>query len=308
MPRVSVVIVTANRYEDLKNCLESLKKQSFKDFEIVVVCKKLNDEMREIQRKYEGKFVEQTGIGMSNARNDGIRLSKSQIVTFIDDDAVADANWLEEILKTFEWDTSIGGVGGKVYTPRLEEHALRVARSWKLPKLLIRKYRQIIAEYLIEKMSGNVRNVGSMREAKVIIGTNMSFRRKVLEEVHGFDENFYGISYYEEGDLCYRIRKLGYRLIWNPDVVVLHNTQPRVTASKDLFQYVDNQVYFIVKNQVLQGSLDWLRYFLSLIGWAFGQPGSAAYKLSAFRYCVKGLFMGRARGLKSRRLRSFDSM
>lgn len=77
-PKISVVIVTKNRANKLKNCLDSLTKQSYKNFEVLVVDGHSTDNTKEIAEKYASllhiKFFLQSGKGHSNACNDGIKI------------------------------------------------------------------------------------------------------------------------------------------------------------------------------------------------------------------------------------------
>jgi len=107
-PKVSVVIPTYNRVEDLKKCLDSLREQSLKkgEFEIIIVDDGSTDGTAEFGRSLFEKNSEhihycyQKNKGPASARNLGVRHAKGEIIAFLDDDCRAKKVWLEE-LKAF---------------------------------------------------------------------------------------------------------------------------------------------------------------------------------------------------------------
>jgi len=117
-PFISVVVCTYNRRTHLERCLKSLKDQEYKNFEIIVVNGPSNDGTDAVLRDYPKIYViSQNELnGLSNARNLGIMASKGEIIAFIDDDAVADKNWLDSLVSGYS-DITVGGVGGLVYGP-----------------------------------------------------------------------------------------------------------------------------------------------------------------------------------------------
>lgn len=292
---VSVIVCTVNRYNQLKKCLRSLNNQSFGNFEVIVVCKEMVESLKKIQEQCGGKFVKQNRTGMCNARNFGIRRSNGEIVAFIDDDAVANERWLEKIVKTFEKDPRIAGVGGKVYSP-LTEKQHRV--SLVLPKTVFRK---IIWDYLRHKLTGDFDEGRKIREVKAFWGCNMAFRKEILEKVGGFDENFYGISAAEEYDVCFRVRKLGYKLVCNPQIKVDHFGESRLRVPRDFYCFTDNYMYHIVKNEVLKFPLDYLIDLLRLtILTIIYDAQNPTDRFLAFLNILLGAIAGYKRGIAAR--------
>jgi glucosyl-dolichyl phosphate glucuronosyltransferase len=109
-PIVSVVICTFNRAELLKNAIESILDQSLpkKDYEIIIVDNNSHDEtldlLREIQYRIsepEIKIVTEAKQGLGFARNTGVKNAHGKYVAFMDDDAIADREWLETAVHLF---------------------------------------------------------------------------------------------------------------------------------------------------------------------------------------------------------------
>jgi glycosyltransferase involved in cell wall biosynthesis len=115
---VSVVIATRNRAESLKDTLASLTRQSRKPDEVVVVDNASSDHTRDVALKFVDslnlKYVYEAKRGIPYARNAGIQNAGGDIIAFVDDDCVADENWLKNLEIPFVKDPHIGVVGGEI--------------------------------------------------------------------------------------------------------------------------------------------------------------------------------------------------
>ena len=115
---VSVVIATRNRAESLRDTLDSLTRQSRKPDEVVVVDNASSDHTKDIALKFVDslnlKYVYEAKRGIPYARNAGIQNAGGDIIAFIDDDCIADENWLKNLEIPFVKDPHIGVVGGEI--------------------------------------------------------------------------------------------------------------------------------------------------------------------------------------------------
>ena len=112
---VSVIIITANRKNDLAECLDSLVLQTRKPDEVIIIDNGQWELVEDILPVYQNSlniryFGESDGIPM--ARNAGLKCANGDILVFIDDDCIADNEWLEELIDPFLEDSTIGIVGG----------------------------------------------------------------------------------------------------------------------------------------------------------------------------------------------------
>jgi GT2 family glycosyltransferase len=157
------------------------------------------------------RIVVSDHIGLSDARNAGIKNSKSEIVAFIDDDAMADEQWLERLLASYE-DPAVVGVGGRI-NPRWEGR-----RPIWFPEEL---------DWIV-----GCSYKGQPLERRVIrnpIGCNMSFRRSVFEKVGYFrsDIGRFGKSLLcdEETEFSVRVLKgiANSKIFYEPSAMVHHN-------------------------------------------------------------------------------------
>ncbi len=99
MPNVSVVILNFNGKKHLEECLKSLKKQSYKDFEAIVSDNKSTDGSQEMVKKQFPKvklLANDRNYGVSEGYNKGIAISKGRYVATLANDMVLDRNWIKE--------------------------------------------------------------------------------------------------------------------------------------------------------------------------------------------------------------------
>lgn len=255
-PLVSVVICTYNRSSYLDKCITSLLDQSYSNVEIVVVNGPSTDDTEEILDKYKTiKIVNQIRLeGLSAARNLGIKGSHGEIVAFIDDDAVADKDWLKLLIERYKT-KDVGGVGGLVYGPN-KSHV-------QFNNGIINKYGKPTP----------IRNTDMMlnphNEFPILMGTNCSFKKGILCEVGGFDPYFR--YYHDESDLCVRIVKKGYRIIYNHDAFVIHEMAEGhnrlSTYDLNWYEIMKNVIYFILKNFKYEINSYTIRPIIALFPW-----------------------------------------
>lgn len=185
-----------------------MKKQDFKDFEIIVVSNS------DFSDKLEGvKFLQTKNKNLAEQRNLGAKRAKGNIVAFIDDDAMASKNWLENLARHYE-DEEVMCTGGKI----IPKFASNVPE--KLKKLDKHIFYGLIGATFIEWEQA--------REIKspLIWGCNMSFRKNVFEKVSYFPPELGRkegkLLSEEERYLQLKILEEGYKIIYDPDAVVEH--------------------------------------------------------------------------------------
>ncbi|MCX7919874.1 MAG: glycosyltransferase [bacterium] len=244
---ISVLIPTYNRCESLKQCFDSLVAQMYKDFEVVIVDGGSKDGTLELIEQYRHTLNIQlttSKLGLVPTMNIAWRTAKGEIVVRTDDDVVVSPQWLAEIVRTFQISEKIGGVTGPTLIPqeRLEYRDLlyfnQRFREGKNPiwKLIGKFYYDYILEkqpYAVGKVfrSGafsigpnypECTTIPDIIEVDYLEACNMSLKRKLLAQIGGFDEGYKEVAEWHEPDACYKIKKLGYRMMFNPKAVVKH--------------------------------------------------------------------------------------
>lgn len=114
----SVVIVTKDRPDNLRNLLQSLVRQTLIPDEIVIVDNNSSKSYEPVFQEFKDRLPLHTVVemtpGIPAARNRGIHEAKGEIILFTDDDCVADERWVEETIKPFYKNPHIGIVGGEI--------------------------------------------------------------------------------------------------------------------------------------------------------------------------------------------------
>src|SRR5512135_2442691 len=114
---ISVIISNYNRADLLRSCLDSLRAQAYREFEVIVVDNGSTDGSAEmVEREFPEATVRrlEKNTGFSAAVNEGIRLAKGELVALLNNDAVADPDWLLELHSAAEAHREAGSFASKM--------------------------------------------------------------------------------------------------------------------------------------------------------------------------------------------------
>lgn len=228
--KASVIVCTHNRGTLIEKTLESVVEQDFPSagFEILVVDNASSDAtpavLRTISARHEGRIrvVREPVLGLSRARNRGIRESRGDVIAFTDDDAQVTPRWLGALVEACQR-PGVVCAGGPVHAT-LED---------PLPTWLTPHFAQYLS--LFDKGPDEV----ELSYHEYPRGLNIAFPRRSFREVGLFSPAFgrkgQSLLSNEELELCYRLERLGGRILYIPGAVVYHMIDPaRVTV--DWFQ------------------------------------------------------------------------
>ncbi|MDP3093540.1 MAG: glycosyltransferase family 2 protein [bacterium] len=242
-PKLSIIVCTFNRAENLKECLESLTKQTFADFEVIIVDAGSTDKTPEIIddycQKLRVKKVSDNGKELAKARDLGWRTSQGELVSWIDDDVVVCENWAQSIVKTLDGNPGIAGVSGPTI---VKENLLKNRDVFFFygKKGLVGLLGKFWNYFFLERKMyepGKLLKSGAwspganfsqsleikgLKEVDYLEACNMTLRRNLVEKAGGFDLGFQGTAEWCEIDLAQKIKKLGNKLVFNANVRVDH--------------------------------------------------------------------------------------
>ncbi|KKP29990.1 MAG: Glycosyl transferase [Parcubacteria group bacterium GW2011_GWA2_31_28] len=243
---ISIFIPTGNRAKSLKKVLESLNKQAYKKFEILIVDYKSTDEtprvINNFKDKLQIKFIRQEKKGLVGAANLALQKTKGEFFIRTDDDVVMKPYWLKAIYETFKKDKKIGGVTGPTVVPKeylMNRDLFSFENKFKTGNLFWKIVGFIYINYFMEGRPYRVSHwfdsgafsLGSnyesalkepVQEINNLEACNWSVRTKLLKQIRGFDCSYGGLGEYHEADAAFRIKKLGYKLIFNPKIFLNH--------------------------------------------------------------------------------------
>ncbi|MDB9525373.1 glycosyltransferase family 2 protein [Oscillatoria sp. CS-180] len=250
---VSIIIVNYNGCHVIVDCLHSIFAYiESPNIEVIVVDNASQDGSPElIADKFpQVKLLRQTqNWGFGTANNIGVRHAAGDSLFLLNSDTVLTDNILPALIAKLESAPDIGMVG-----PRLINQdgsfQLSIAHEiglWGEFKTLqqVRQYRNP------RNRPALAQQYGSDRYVDIIVGAAMLMRRSLFETVGGFDEAFF--MYFEESDLCQRVRELGYQLLYTPEVSLVHLGGYSVAqaATKMAETYRHSQRYYYQKHRPL---------------------------------------------------------
>lgn len=213
---VSVIVCTYSltRYHDLSNTVHSVLSQTYPDIEPIVVVDH-NEELASLLRQSlngQVRVIENCGDkGLSGARNSGIAAATGEFLAFIDDDAIADANWIQSLVQYYDHD-EIAATGGYI-EPAWEGGAK--------PSWMPAEFNWVVGC----SYTGLPTDVAPVRN---VIGCNMSFRTSIFDDFEGFSSSIGRLGSKplgcEETELCIRIRKRwpNHKVLYIPSARVRH--------------------------------------------------------------------------------------
>ncbi len=274
---VSVVILTYNRCEDLRRCLNSLMKQSYKNFEILVIDNGSTDCSPDVLKSYAVRVIINLTKKLSYLFNLAWKNTTGDYIVYIADDVELHHDWLKYALETFREYSEIGAVGGPIISKcKQEMHLLyEEAKQSKLLSFLAHVYERIVMEgKLLEPgilAESGAYSMGASLEPSLklrspifvdlLTTSAMVVKRQVFQKIGGFDENFY--FNHADGDLFVRMKKAGYRLMFNPKVIASHYV--RLGPSRDPYYIARDTGYFLAKNIRPKTLHRWLGFILNVI-------------------------------------------
>ena len=199
LPFVSVIVCSYNGAKTLAQCLESLGKLDYPNFEVILVDDGSTDDTREIAARFpEVRYFHQTNHGLSHARNHGAAVAKGEIFAYTDSDCMADPDWLYYLLSTL-LSGDYAGVGGPNVSPP--------AQNW-------------VQACVAAAPGGPSHVLLTDTVAEHIPGCNMAWYRWAFESIGGFDPEYHKAG--DDVDFCWRVQQAGHEIAFSPTALVWH--------------------------------------------------------------------------------------
>ena len=241
---ISVIIPNWNGKKFLKTCLDSLRKQTYQDIEIILVDNGSKDgsvlftkenfpEVRILQ--FEENF------GFSAAVNKGIRASKGEYISLLNNDTEVDPHWLQELKKGLDENPKVGFCASKIFfydqRKRINSVGLRMGvddSAWDIGFDALDKEQYDEKQFIF----------GACAAAAI-------YRRSLFQDVGFFDEDFF--IYVEDVDLSFRAQLRGYKCLYVPSAIVYHRWSATAQQNKNIsgFYIERNLLFNLMKNMPL---------------------------------------------------------
>lgn len=248
-PEISVVIPNWNGIDSIGVCLDSLLAQTLKPHVIVVENGSIDGSLEYIKGRYPSVelVIHEKNLGFAGGVNGGIRRSierNDDYVALFNNDAIADKDWLKELVSTLEQDKRVGaatcklmGIDGKHLDSTGDIYSI-----WGLP------FPRGRGESVTNKYD-------ELRDIFGASGGASIYRISMLREIGLFDEDFF--AYYEDVDISFRAQLYGWKIRYTPTALAYHQISATSSKIKDFttYQTIKNLPFILWKN--VPGTLFW---------------------------------------------------
>lgn len=277
LPLVSIIVVTFNSQKYIKDCLGAVMKTNYPSLEIIVVDNNSQDKTREI---VEGEFSKvkliKSGLnlGYAGGNNLGVSKAKGDYIAILNPDTQVLRDWLKPLVEAIK-PSNIAACQPKIML--LQEKNL-INLTGKTTHFLGFDWP---TDY--QKKDYKI----SQKEITSFSGSAFLVKKEIFRKLGGFDEDFF--MYYEDGDLSWRLRLAGYKILLVPESVVYHEYKYQ---PKEEYQRVRKKFYFLERNRLLMilKNYSWRTLILLLPAICFMEKGMNFY------FLTKGWFWEKWRG------------
>jgi GT2 family glycosyltransferase len=260
---VSVVVVNWNRRELLRSCLQSLASQTHPSFEVIVIDNGSDDQSSELVKTLEPVYPVPLRLisnpnnrGFCAANNQGFAASQAELVALLNNDAEADPHWLDALESVIRSNDDVGMAASKILV-------------WEDPARIDKVGHLIYPDGQNRGRGTGQLDQGQFDRVEETLwpdGCAAMYRRAMLDEIGGFDEEFF--AYADDAELGLRGRIAGWTCLFAPGAVVRHHRGATLGlgSARRLTLIERNRVLLAVK--LFPWNLLWLNgvYYATRIG------------------------------------------
>ena len=270
--KVSVVIPSYNGKNLLKACLDSIYRQTFKEYEVILVDNGSTDNSCNIVIEEHGfvKIIKlNENYGFSRAVNEGIKAAKGEFIVLLNNDIEAEEDWLQNLVSCIEKNSKIFSCCSKMIRYNDRDIIDDAGDEYLIPGWAYKRgdglpiYRYSVCEEVFSSCAGAA-----------------IYRKELLDEIGYFDESFF--AYMEDVDISFRAKIHGYKNIYCSGAVIYHIGSATSGSKYNPFKVklsARNNIYLIYKNMpILQIILNFPFLLLGFVikylffrGLGFGQ-------------------------------------
>lgn len=233
-PKVSIIIVNFNGGKVFENCLTSLKKLSYKNYELIIVDNGSSDGTENY-----ATIGFKKNLGFVGGNNEGVKRATGKYILLLNNDTLVKPDLLHKLVKKMESNPSVGVLQPKIYLMDKKGY-LDNAGSF------LTKIGFLDHWGFNQKDSTQYNMETEIFSAK---GACMMIRKEIIEKIGLFDDDYF--AYFEESDFCWRVWILGYKIIFYPKTSIQHKvgfTTKREDVTYLNYLYYRNRISSIIKN------------------------------------------------------------
>lgn len=214
MEKISVIIINWNVGESFARCIKSVLDTKYPNLELILIDNNSNKPPK-IPKDPRVTYIQnESNLGFPAAVNQGLKLFVGDYVLLLNPDTRIQNDFFTKAIESIQFNKKIGIMGPKFVDP----DGTTQGSVYREPSII-----RTIQEYwfgktnLTEKYTLNTNN---LTEVDVVIGACMFMSKKIVKKVGLFTDKVF--IFYEDFDYCRRIRKAGYKVIFNPNITIIH--------------------------------------------------------------------------------------
>ncbi len=244
----SAIVVSYNSERFIRQCLDAVLASDYPVSEVVVVDNASQDETCSVVESIcDARLIRNAeNLGFAGGCNVGLSHVTGQVVAFVNPDVIVQPSWIGQMAKVMAEEPSVAIAGGKLLYP--DQRTIQHAGGFL-------HYPLALADHYGYGQPDDGK-WDQQRDVEYVTGAAVAARREALEDLGGFDEEFFP-AYFEETDLCWRARQAGQRVVYVPSAVGIHYES--TTTGKDSYIYYYyyhlNRLRFVLKNYELDQAL-----------------------------------------------------
>lgn len=254
--KISVVIPTKNRAQEVIRCIESISIQTMLPDEIVIVDSSDTEGLKSKLNAFNDlniKYIH-SKPGLTLQKNIGIKVSSGDIIIFSDDDMILDKKYINEIMYVFNNNSEkkVGGVTGNMISVGMKNNSIK--KFYNFVNQIIRTiffiYRYGNGKFQPSGIPTMIRSgsIDKITNVEYLSGGSMAFRREVISEFM-FDENLPLYFWGEDDDIAYRVSRK-YQNIYTPFAKLICDNPPSFegNAYVEMKNVIESHYYLFKKN------------------------------------------------------------
>jgi len=275
-PLLSVIIPNWNGKKFLVECIDSLREQTFRDFETILVDNGSTDGSAELVKERYGGFLRiirnSKNLGFTGGNNIGIQAAKGEFIVLLNNDTWTEPTWLEELVKAIGPDPQVGMWASKVYSYFRRNQIEAVG--------------ELIYRDGLNRARGQYEHDRGQYEAVEEIffppGCGGMYRKRVFDEVGLFDEDFF--AYGDDAEIGIRARLAGWRCFYVPKAILYHKNSGSTAPYSPLKAFYVERNRFWITIKYFPLPLLFLSLFFTIYRFGFQAYGALTHQGAAGRF------------------------
>lgn len=223
---LSIIIVSWNTEKLVKDCLESIKKNTNNiSYEIFVVDNNSSDNtvnMIETEFSDVKLIANKSNNGFAKANNQAIKISSGKYIILLNPDTIVKENSLNTMVNYLEKNSDVGIVGCKLLNidGTLQESCRRFPDIETYTNILLKVHSLFPNKNCFKRYFMKDMDYEKINEVDQVMGAALMYRKEVLGEKSFLDEDYW--IWFEEVDFCYNVKKRGYKIVYIPTAQIIH--------------------------------------------------------------------------------------